>query len=113
MCEISDLVGQHRAARAATVGPAPYAGLEEEAVHDQLASTFEQIEQAGRATRPLEAVVLLNGHPRHSAALGGQRVTSASQLLLLDQQLLASGVPLLWRHNRRHVHRLYLPLSKV
>ncbi len=92
-----DLVGHERAAAAAALGPAGHAGLEEEAVDDQLTAPLEQVEQAHRAVRALEGVVLLHGHPRHPAALGGQRVAGAGQLLLLDQQLLAGGVPLLRR----------------
>ena len=102
---VGDLVGDHRAAGAAALGPAVHAGLVEEAVDDQLTAPLEQVEQARRAVRALEAVVLLDGHPRHPAALGGQRVAGAGQLLLLDQQLLARGLPLLRRHDRRHVHR--------
>ena len=98
-------VGHHGAAAAAALGPAGHARLEEEAVDDQLTAPVEQVEQARRAVRAVEAVVLLHGHPRHPAALGGQRVAGAGQLLLLHQQLLARGVPLLRRHDRRHVHR--------
>jgi hypothetical protein len=39
------------------------------------------------------------------AALGGQRVAGAGVLLLLNEQLLAGGLPLLGRDDRRHVHR--------
>ena len=47
------------------------------------------------AHRALEPVLLVDGHPRHSAALGGQGIAGAGQLLLLDQQLLraASTLP--------------------
>ena len=92
---MGDLVGDQRAAGAAALGPAVHAGLEEEAVDDQLAAAVEQVEQARRAVRALEAVVLLHRHPRHPPPLGGQRIAGAGQLLLLDQQLLAGGLPLL------------------
>ena len=102
--EVGDLVGHERAAAAAALGPAGDAGLEEEAVDDQLAAPLEQVEQARRPVRSLEAVLLLHRHPRHPAAFGGERVAGAGQLLLLDQQLLAGGVPLLRRDDRRHLH---------
>ena len=44
---------------------------------------------------PVELVLLLDGQPRHPPALGGQRVAGAGQLLLLHEQLLARGLPLL------------------
>ena len=40
-----DLVGEEGAADAAALGPAGDAGLEEEAVDDQLPAPFEQVEQ--------------------------------------------------------------------
>ena len=80
-------------------------GLEEEAVDDQLAAPVEQVEQARRPVRALEAVVLLDGHPRHPAPLGGERVAGAGELLLLHEQLLAGGLPLLGRDDRWRVHR--------
>ena len=104
MSEVSDLVGQERAAVAATLGPAGHAGLEEEAVDDQLTAPSEQVEQTHRAIRALEGVLLLHGHSRHPAALGGQRIAGAGQLFLLHQQLLACGFPLLGRDNRWGVH---------
>ena len=53
-----DLVGEEGAAAAASLGPAGHAGLEEEAVDDQLAAPREQVEQARRAVRALEAVAM-------------------------------------------------------
>ena len=95
MSEVRDLVGHERAAVAAMLGPAGHAGLEEEAVDDQLTASLEQVEQARRAVRALKGVVLLHGHSRHPPALGGQRVAGAGQLLLLHQQFLARGLPFL------------------
>src|SRR5688500_16334606 len=46
--EVSDLVGEEGATAAATLGPAGDAGLEEEAVDDQLTAPLEQVEQARR-----------------------------------------------------------------
>ena len=61
---------------------------------------------------PVELVLLLHGQPRHPPALGGQRVAGAGQLLLLHEQLLARGLPLLRRHDRWCVHRRdLLPLA--
>ena len=95
MGEVRDLVGDHRAAAAGMVGPAEHAGLVEGAVDDQLMAAFEQVEQARLALGSLELIVLLHGQPRHPPALGGQCVTGAGQLLLLHEQLLARGFPLL------------------
>ena len=89
------LVGHHRAADAAALRPRADARLEEEAVDDQLLAPLEEVEQAHLPVRALEGVVLLDGHPRHPPALGGQRVARAGELLLLDEQLLAGGLPLL------------------
>ena len=95
MRHVRDLVGHHRAAEARMVGPAVHTGFEEGAVDDQLTAALEQVEQAHRAVGPVELVLLLHGEPRHPPAFGGQRVAGAGQLLLLDEQLLARGVPLL------------------
>src|SRR5262249_59431882 len=46
MSEVGDLVGEEGAAPAATLRPVGHAGLEEEAVDDQLTAPLEQIEQA-------------------------------------------------------------------
>src|SRR6185503_6189243 len=102
---VGDLVGAERAAEAAAVGPAGHVGVVEEAVEDELLAPLEHVEQRRRAVRALEAVLLLDRHPRHPAALGGQRIAGAGHLLLLDQQLLAGVLPLLRRHDRRGVHR--------
>src|ERR687895_1091168 len=102
--EVCDLIGQERAAAAAAFGIALHAGVEEEAVDDQLAAPLEQVEQACFPVRPLERVVLLDGHPGHPAALGGERVAGVGVLLLLDPHLLPSGLPLLRRHDWRGVH---------
>jgi hypothetical protein len=46
MRDVGDLVRHHRAADAATLRPARHAGLDEEAVDDQLTAPLEQVEQA-------------------------------------------------------------------
>jgi hypothetical protein len=88
MREVADLVaGDQGAAAAASLRPACHPGLEEEAVDDQLPAALEEVEQARRAVRSFDAVVLLHGHARHPAPLGGQRIAGAHQRLLLHQQL--------------------------
>src|SRR5438045_2500408 len=99
MSGVSDLVGHHGAADACMFGPADHARLEEGAVDDQLPAAVEQIEQVHLALRPVELVLLLHGHPWHPSTLRSQRVTGAGQLLLLHQQFLACGLPLLRRHD--------------
>src|ERR1700710_459198 len=98
------LLGAKRPAAAARLGPAPDAGLEEEAVDDQLAAAFEQVGQADLAVRAVEAVVLGHRLARQPPALGGERVAGAGQLLLLHQQLGVSGIPLRRRDDRWQVH---------
>src|SRR4051794_8007629 len=102
---VGDLVGEERAAGAPALGPAGHAWLEEEAVHDELAPAFEQVDQARGPVRSLEAVLLVDRHHRHAATLGGHGVTRARELLLLHEQLFAGGVPFLRRHDRWGVHR--------
>jgi hypothetical protein len=97
--DVGDLVGDERAASAAALRPAADAGLEEEPIDDQLAAAGEEVEQACRPVWSLEPVVLLDRHPRHPAPFGGERVASAGQLLLLDQELVAGGLPLLGRYD--------------
>ena len=113
MGEVGDLVGAQRAAAAAMLRPAEHAGLEEGAVDDELTPAREQVEQARFAFRPLEGVCLVDGHPRHPPALGGQRVVGAQLGLLLDEQLLARGLPVLRRNDRRRVHGGQLALACV
>src|SRR5919198_6244303 len=104
MGRVGDLVGHHRAARAATLWPVDHAGLEEEAVDDELAAPLEQLDQAHRPVRSVEAVLLLHRKPRHPPALGGQRITGVGEPLLLYQQLLAGGLPFLRRNDPGCVH---------
>src|SRR5215207_5457336 len=103
--QVGHLVGAEGASRAAVLRPAGHAGLEEEAVHDQLPASLEQVEQARRTVRTLEAVVLLHGHPRHAAPLGREGVAGAGQFLLLHEKLLAGGFPFQGRDDRWHDHQ--------
>src|SRR4029453_11300822 len=73
-------------------------------VNDQLLAALEQVGQARRSVGSLEAVLLLHGHPWHPPALGCHCVSGASQLLLLDEQRLARGLPLLRRDDGRGLH---------
>ena len=80
----------------------------EGAVDDQLATALEQVGEAQASRRALEPVLLVDRHPRHPPALGRQRVAGAGELLLLDEELLAGGVPLLRRDDRWCLHSLIL-----
>jgi RNA polymerase sigma-70 factor (ECF subfamily) len=79
---VGDLVGDHRAARAALVRPAPDVRVVEEPVDDQLAAALEEIEQARLAVRAVERVVLstsIRGIRRRFAASASRaRVSSFS-----------------------------------
>src|SRR4051794_4961773 len=111
--EVRDLVGEERAAGAAALGEARDAGLVEEAVDDELAAALEQVDEARRPVRALEAVVLLDGHPRHAAALGGERVAGARVLLLFHEQVPAGLLPLLRGNDGRQVHSFSLRYSST
>jgi hypothetical protein len=95
MSEVGDLVGDQGASAARMFGPAEHAGLEEGAIDDQLTATVEELEQGRAALRAVELVALLDRQPRHPPALGGQRVASTRQFLLLHQQPLARSLPFL------------------
>src|SRR5579863_673207 len=94
MREMGDLVGTQRTAAAGMVGPSEDSRLEEGAIQNQLRAAGEQVEQARLAFRPDEFVFLFDGHPRHTPALGGHRVTGAGQFLFFNEQLLSRGFPL-------------------
>ena len=89
--------------RHACSGPAVHARFEECPVDDQLASSFEKVEQARRALRSEELVVLLDGHPGHPPTFSGQRVTGAGQGFFLREELLPRRLPFLRRHDGRGV----------
>src|SRR5690242_7579263 len=100
MGEMGNLIGTERAAATGVLGPAEHPGLEEGAIDDQLPAALEQIEQAGLALRPLERVTLLHRRPGHPPAFGGHRITRARERFLLDEELLARGLPILRRYDR-------------
>src|ERR687895_21721 len=76
----------------------------EGAVDDQLTAALKQVGKRGRPIRALEAVLLLDRHPRHPAALGRERVAGSGVLLLLDEQFLAGDLPLLGGDDGGCVH---------
>src|SRR5215218_37363 len=104
MRDVCNLVGHKGTAAARMLGPAKHSRLEECAVHDQLTPAFEEIEQAHFAARPLELIVLRHCQPRHSPALGSERVAVTSQSLFLHEKLLTRSLPLFRRYDRRRLH---------
>src|SRR5215469_11608773 len=95
MRQVRDLIGAQRTPPASVLGPAEHPGLEEGAINDELSTALEQVEQANLTLGPLELVLLLYRHPRHAAPLGGERITRASESLLLHEKLLPRSLPLL------------------
>jgi hypothetical protein len=114
MRRVRYLVGNERAPNAGTVrvraalSEGGDVGRVEGAVDDQLAAALEEVEKACRPVRPLEAVVLLHGQPRHTPTLGRQGVARPSELLLLHQHSLPGLLPLLRGDDRRCFHELFL-----
>ena len=102
---MGDLIGPQRATAASMVGPTEHPGLEEGPIHDQLTAALEQVDEARLAFRSYELVRLLDRHPRHPPALGGQRVAGAHHRFFLHEELLVRSLPVLKRHNRGSVHR--------
>jgi hypothetical protein len=91
------VVGHEGAARATLLPPRG----EHEVLHQKLAVAIEQLGQRARALGRFEHIVLVDAHPRQSAALAGNLVAQARQLLFTRQQSLALGNPLIPRHNAR------------
>jgi hypothetical protein len=100
------LVGARGAAGAALVP----SGVEHEVVEDELAAALEQVGQVHGAVGALEGVVLLHLDHGQVAALGAEGVAGAGQLLLLGQQVLASGQPLVAADDPGKAHRELLAL---
>jgi hypothetical protein len=73
-------------------------------VDDELAPSLEQVEQAGLAFRAVEDVVLVDPDHRQPAALGCQRISRPGGLLLLNEHLVARGLPLGFRNDSWKVH---------
>ena len=89
--EVGNAVGDGRAARAAGVGPAVDALLEEEPVEDELATTVEQLGQRPSTVRTLEAVVVLDAHHRHALAGRGEFVHRGRRRLSSRSVMAASA----------------------
>src|ERR1700692_4490684 len=83
------VVSHERAARATLLPPRN----EHEMLHQQLPATFEQFSERAPPLGRVENVVLIDAHPRESAALAGYLVAQARQLLFVRQQRLALGSP--------------------
>jgi hypothetical protein len=105
MGQVRDLIGAKGTTAAGVVRPPEYSGIEEGAVEDQLRASLEKIEQANLTLGPIELVFILDRHPRHPSALGGQCITGAGKGLLLHKHLLPRSLPLLRRHDRWFLHR--------
>jgi len=92
---MADVIDQERAARAALIP----AWVEHEVIHDELAASAEQIEQAHLACWAIEDVVLLDPDHRQPAAFGVDRVAVARQFLFFGEQLLARAQPIGTRYD--------------
>src|SRR3954470_24391037 len=113
MSQVADLIGAQGAAPACVLGPTEHPGLEERAIDDQLTAALEQIEQAYLALGPFEFALLVHSQPRHPPAFGRQLVTGAGQGLLLHEELLACGLPLLGRNDRGCAHCCHVSLLRT
>src|SRR5581483_10899144 len=96
------VVGPERAAGTALPPVRP----EHEVIDEQLARAGEQVRKGLFALGSLENVVLVDPHPRQGAPLRAQPVALPCELLLLDQQRLARGKPILARYDVVPLHGL-------
>src|SRR3954449_1926064 len=71
------------------------AGSEHEVVDEELRAVVEQLGEGACAADGVEAVLVLERHPRKLAALLRKRVGELRVLLLPDEQRLACGEPVL------------------
>src|SRR3954465_1163474 len=102
MREVTDLICKPGAARAADV----LVVEPHEVVDDELAPALEQVGEAElRAARAVEHVVLVDLDHRQPPPVGVERVALAREALLLLEQLLAGGEPLLARENDGEIRR--------
>jgi hypothetical protein len=74
-------------------------------VHEQLTAAVEQLRERSRAVVGLEAVLLLDADPGKLAPQSRQLVAPPRVLLLLREQFLAGGGPVLTAHDLVIVHR--------
>jgi hypothetical protein len=91
-----EMIRQQRAARAALLP----AWSEHEVVDDQLAAPVEQVGERLLAGRALEDVSLLDLDPGQLASERAQPVALSGELLLLPQEPLARGDPVVAGYNR-------------
>ncbi len=77
-------------------------------VDDQLGTALEDVDEAHRAVRAVELVVLVDLDHGELAALGIERIPLPGQVLLLREQLLAGGRPLLSGGDLRIAHSTLL-----
>src|SRR5205807_10184011 len=94
------LVGAGGAARAAVLP----LRVEHEVVDDQLRTVLEHVDEADRTVRTVEDVVLLDLNHGQVAPLGVERIPPPGQVLLLCEQLLTGGQPLVSRSDLRKAH---------
>jgi hypothetical protein len=80
-------------------------------IDEELPLSLEQIGERAAPLRPLEDVLLLERYHRQRATLGGERVALAGELLLLQEQPLAGGGPLISRYDLRSLHGLLFLLG--
>jgi hypothetical protein len=99
MRKMPNLVGNHRAARAACVRPAIHARPEHEVIDDELAPLPEEIEQADRSIIAGENIILIDPDHRLASALSRQRVTRTRGGLFLGEQCFMCGLPFGGRYN--------------
>jgi len=90
------------------VGPAEHAWLIKSAIDDQLPPALEQVDESELPIGPVELIVPCNRQPRHSAALGGQRIPGAGVGLFrasvyggLAGLVIAAVVNLVWLKKAR------------
>ena len=74
---IRDLIGN----KARQIGPSVDAPSSRRSGRRSAAGARGKVERARGALRALKLIVVLDGHSRHAAALGGQRVAGVGQLL--------------------------------
>src|SRR5262245_4454876 len=100
MCEMPDLVDEHRAAVTARIRPAMGTWPEHEVVKDQPAPVLEQIEELGLAVRALEHVILVDPDHRLPPALRRQGIPRPRRRLLLGHQGFVRSLPFGLRYDR-------------
>ena len=75
--------------------PWSQSGTEHEMLDDQLDAAVEKIGERLLAVRPVEDILLLDLDPRQLAPSGAELVAQPGEFLLLDEQCLARGKPLI------------------